>query len=150
LDKDSRELLIDGGKGGWASYLVWTHGQITTSSGLTLPEWFIYTLSNRDKDSHSKLTPYQTCSAIAYERPNADLTEDDVQKLLAENACGRSGKLPRMTPKIGCGSGKLNTRKARVILRQRGILEPVDPMIQFRDKAYPISFDRRHALETKK
>jgi catalase len=29
-------------------------------------------------------------------------------------------------------------------------IEPADPMIQFRDKAYPISFDRRHALETEK
>jgi catalase len=29
-------------------------------------------------------------------------------------------------------------------------IEPADPMIQFRDKAYPISYDRRHALETKK
>ena len=29
-------------------------------------------------------------------------------------------------------------------------IEPADPMIQFRDKAYPISYDRRHAEETKK
>jgi hypothetical protein len=102
LDKDSRELLIDGGKGGWASYLVWTFGTITSSGGLTLPEWFIYTLSNRDKGSHSKLTPYRTCSAIAYERPNADLTKDDVQKLLGENACGQKWKAPTYD-----GEGKL-------------------------------------------
>jgi catalase len=29
-------------------------------------------------------------------------------------------------------------------------IEPADPMIHFRDKAYPISYDRRHAAETKK
>jgi len=29
-------------------------------------------------------------------------------------------------------------------------IEPADPMIQFRNKAYPISYDRRHAGETKK
>jgi len=29
-------------------------------------------------------------------------------------------------------------------------IEAADPMIQFRNKAYPISYDRRHALETKK
>ena len=29
-------------------------------------------------------------------------------------------------------------------------IEPADPMIHFRDKAYPISYDRRHAGETKK
>ena len=29
-------------------------------------------------------------------------------------------------------------------------IESADPMIQFRDKAYPISYDRRHADETKK
>jgi catalase len=28
-------------------------------------------------------------------------------------------------------------------------IEPADPMIQFRNKAYPISYDRRHAGETK-
>jgi hypothetical protein len=27
-------------------------------------------------------------------------------------------------------------------------IEPADPMIQFRDKAYPISYDRRHGAET--
>lgn len=29
-------------------------------------------------------------------------------------------------------------------------IEPADPMIHFRDKAYPVSYDRRHAAETKK
>jgi catalase len=29
-------------------------------------------------------------------------------------------------------------------------IESADPMIQFRDKAYPVSYDRRHAAETKK
>jgi catalase len=29
-------------------------------------------------------------------------------------------------------------------------IEPADPMIQFRNKAYPISYDRRHTEETKK
>jgi hypothetical protein len=29
-------------------------------------------------------------------------------------------------------------------------IDPADPMIQFRNKAYPISYDRRHAGETNK
>jgi catalase len=28
-------------------------------------------------------------------------------------------------------------------------IEPADPMIHFRDKAYPVSYDRRHAAEIK-
>jgi hypothetical protein len=95
LDEKSRGLLIDGGKGGWASYLVWTFGKVTDSNVLTLPEWYIYTASNCNKDSHSKLTPYQTCATITYERPwNGNLTQGDIQKLLAENACGQKWKAP--------------------------------------------------------
>jgi len=29
-------------------------------------------------------------------------------------------------------------------------IESADPMIEFRDKAYPVSYDRRHAAQTKK
>jgi hypothetical protein len=41
-----------------------------------------------------------------------------------------------------------------LVIDFRGLLpvgiEPADPMIHFRDKAYPVSYDRRHAEEIKK